>query len=717
MEPLRSEDPRRLGRFRLLSRIGAGGFGEVFLGREEPGGRERFAAVKLIRTDIAESERLRPRLHSEIEAVGRAGGEGVPELLDADPAARRPWLATRYVPGPSLQRLVDDAGPLPETTVLALGRRLAGTLAALHGSGLHHRDLKPSNVLVTATRPWIIDFSLVRLVADPSLTVTADAMGSFQYAAPEQASGLGRARGPADVFAFAATLLFAATGHPPRSGRNQFDVRLRALTEPPDTTGLRDGPLRDLVTACLRFTDTERPTMDDVHAGLARPTEADRIPYPPAALHALGHHMDALRALIGPDADRLVREETGERPEEGEPFTLAGPPAGAEEAHGGGTGNTSTLVDPDAHPGAGPDRTRHGASPLPPATLRDTRTEDRPVPRPERARARPGPRTAVTVALDGDGHPRGTEPEPLPVHRDGRALPHPADADTPRPRATAADVLLLLELGGTRAESERRLHFLRSVLHRLATAAPPGPGTDRPGTGRTGAGAPGTPADLRIGLVGYEDHEVLPVRAVPENDSVLSSWGPGTAEDAAEAVRRFPVRPVRHDYGAPLEDALYAAAHWRHWRDGARHLLLVLARRPPHPARQQSDLSLPCPDRYDYEEALRRLRTAVCPDLTVVAVRDATAGDPSGHWRPRTRERLRHIWRDLGRDHLFTLGTHTPEDVASCVGHALGRPAEAPGPPAGPATAPVVPGAARRPGTRTDSPAVPPSQKDSEHHA
>ncbi|PWI06446.1 hypothetical protein DIZ27_33690 [Streptomyces sp. NWU339] len=313
METLRREDPRQLGRFRLLSRIGAGGFGEVFLGREEPGGRERFAAVKLIRTDIAESERLRPRFHSEIEAVDRAGGEGIPELLGADPDARRPWLATRYIPGPSLQQLVDGSGPLPEDTVLVLGRRLAGTLAGLHGSRLYHRDLKPSNVLVTATRPWIIDFSLVRLAAKPCVTVTADAMGSFQYAAPEQASGLGRAQGPADVFAFAATLLFAATGHPPYNGHNQFDIRLRALTEPPDITGLEAGPLREIVTACLRFTDTERPTMDDVRAALARATDADRIPYPPAALSVFRRHLDALRSLIGPCADRLAREEAGER--------------------------------------------------------------------------------------------------------------------------------------------------------------------------------------------------------------------------------------------------------------------------------------------------------------------------------------------------------------------------------------------------------------------
>lgn len=102
--------------------------------------------------------------------------------------------------------------------MLVRGRRLAGALAGLHGPRLYHRDLKPSNGLVTATRPWVIDFSLVRLAAKPGVTVTADAMGSFQCAAPEQASGLGRAQGPADVFAFAAALLFAATGHPPTTG-------------------------------------------------------------------------------------------------------------------------------------------------------------------------------------------------------------------------------------------------------------------------------------------------------------------------------------------------------------------------------------------------------------------------------------------------------------------------------------------------------------------
>ncbi|MER6150740.1 hypothetical protein [Streptomyces hirsutus] len=473
--------------------------------------------------------------------------------------------------------------------------------------------------------------------------------------------------------------------------------------------------------AARMFLDASDPrTLDDIVRSVCR-----RVPL---------RHGYALLTRPGPEDSPGRRTDTGARilfpggttlPEEGELFASVELLAGAEaeaDAGGGGIGDASTHADhadTDEHPDAAPRpdaeaRTRDGVFALPLVTARGIRTEDWPVLHTGRARVRPGHRTTVTVALDGHGQLRFTEPELFAESRDGRTLPHATDADTNAsrpPRAAAVDVLLLLELGGTQAESERRVRFLRSVLRRLGATGPPDPGAGRPG-GET----PEARTGLRIGLVGYEDHKVLPVRAGPEGDSVLSVWGPGSAEAAAEAVRRFPVRPVRHDYGAPLEDALHAAAHWPHWRDGARHLLLVLARRPPHPTRQQSDLSLPCPDRYDYEEALRRLRTVVCPDLTVIGVRDQAAVDTSGRWRPQTRERLRHIWRDLGRDHLFTLGTHTPEDVVSCVDRALGRPAEAPGLLTDPATAPAALGTARRHGARTDSSAAPPSQKDSEHH-
>ena len=309
MEPLRTDDPRALGDFGLLCRIGAGGFGEVFLARDS---RDRLAAIKLIRRDIADSERLRPRFRSEVEAIGRAGGPGVPELLGADPAGPRPWLATRYIPGPSLQQLVEEAGPLPEDTVWALAAGLAATLRDLHAVGLFHRDLKPSNVLVTRMRPWVIDFSLVRLVGDPRLTTTTDAMGSFQYAAPEQADGLRQAQGEADVYALGASLLFAVTGHPPRDGENQLDIRYRALTEPPDLRGLPRGALRDLVRDCLEAAPEGRPQIGMVlseaagRAGIARPGV---LPYPAAALAALERHRSRLRSLAGVRDDFAEHDE------------------------------------------------------------------------------------------------------------------------------------------------------------------------------------------------------------------------------------------------------------------------------------------------------------------------------------------------------------------------------------------------------------------------
>ncbi|MEU3461108.1 serine/threonine-protein kinase [Streptomyces sp. NPDC006733] len=301
MEPLTPQDPREIGDFKLLCRIGAGGFGEVFLARPATG-RSGLAALKVLRQDIADSERLRPRFASEVEAITRAGGRGIPELLGADAGGRRPWLATRYIPGPSLQQLVDEAGPLPDPAVWALAAALADIFRVLHADGLYHRDLKPSNILVTRSRPWVIDFSLVRLVGDPRLTSASDTMGSFQYAAPEQVDGLGRAQGEADVFALGASLLFAATGHPPRDGHNQLDIQLRALTEPPDLRGLARGALRDLLADCMEATPEQRPTPGAVLARAGSATGARKpegLPLPDPALAVLDRHRLHLRSLTG----------------------------------------------------------------------------------------------------------------------------------------------------------------------------------------------------------------------------------------------------------------------------------------------------------------------------------------------------------------------------------------------------------------------------------
>ncbi|MEY2246967.1 hypothetical protein AB8A21_29180 [Streptomyces sp. BF23-18] len=324
-------------------------------------------------------------------------------------------------------------------------------------------------------------------------------------------------------------------------------------------------------------------------------------------------------------------------------------------------GELLASVELLADPGQTP-----GVYALPLVTTRGDRTEDWPVLSTGRTRVDPGSRSTVTVALDRNGRLRFTEPKVFTEQRDGHTLPYPAGPASHH--SGAADLLLLLELGGERGEFETRTDFLNALLQQVDSAWR----RHRDGGGPAG----GPPGNLRVGLIGYEDHTFLPART-PTAVNVLRPWGPGSAGAAAEAVRLFAPRPVRHDYAAPLEDALHAAAHWRHWRDGARQVLLVLARRPPHPVRQQADLSLPCPDGRDYEKSLDRLRSETCPGLTLVGVRQPAVGS-SGHWRPKTLERLQKAWRGLGRDHLFALGTHTPEDVALCVSSALGRPAEAP---------------------------------------
>ena len=149
MEELRAGDPRQVGSYRLLRRVGHGGMGRVFLG-ESPGGR--LVAVKVIRPELADSPDFRARFAQEVVAARRVSGLFTAAVVDADPDAAEPWLVTGYVDGPSLADAVADGGPLDVAAVLALGRALAEGLAAIHAAGVVHRDLKPSNVLLADGR-------------------------------------------------------------------------------------------------------------------------------------------------------------------------------------------------------------------------------------------------------------------------------------------------------------------------------------------------------------------------------------------------------------------------------------------------------------------------------------------------------------------------------------------------------------------------------------
>ncbi|MGW7463028.1 serine/threonine-protein kinase [Streptomyces sp. NPDC054797] len=265
MQPLESGEPRTIGAYRLLGRLGAGGMGRVYLGRSAGG---RTVAVKIVHPHFATDEEFRARFRREVEAARRVGGEWTAPVLDADPEAPVPWVATGYVAGPSLDRALAAHGPLPETSVRAVGAGLARALVAVHGLGLVHRDVKPSNVMLTLDGPRLIDFGIARATdGTASLTSTGVSVGSPGYMSPEQILGKG-VTGAADVFSLGAVLAFAATGRPPFTGDNSATLLYKVVHEPPELAALPAGELRELIAACLAKAAADRPAPQAVAAAL-----------------------------------------------------------------------------------------------------------------------------------------------------------------------------------------------------------------------------------------------------------------------------------------------------------------------------------------------------------------------------------------------------------------------------------------------------------------
>lgn len=256
LEPLRRWDPDRIGPYVLLGRLGAGAMGQVFLGRSTAG---RLVAVKTIRIELADEAGFRARFAHEVAAARRVSGAFTAAVVAADPEAEMPWLATAYVPAPSLSALVRACGPLPVAAVRWLAAGCAEALESIHSAGLVHRDLKPSNVLVSPDGPRVIDFGVAHATERIQLTVTRGAVGTPAYMAPEQARDTRQASIASDVFSLGATLTFAATGHAPYHGETVMDILVRLATEPPDLTGLPE-ELTGLIGACLERSPRRRPT-------------------------------------------------------------------------------------------------------------------------------------------------------------------------------------------------------------------------------------------------------------------------------------------------------------------------------------------------------------------------------------------------------------------------------------------------------------------------
>jgi outer membrane protein assembly factor BamB len=271
MEPLRPTDPERLGPYRPVARLGAGGMGEVFLAKDD---RQRTVAVKVIRPELASGKAFRDRFRREVDAARAVSGTYTASVVDADPDGPVPWLATTHIIGPTLADAVEAYGPLPPRSALALGAGLAEALIAVHSAGLVHRDLKPSNVLLSAEGPRVIDFGIVRATDGYELTLSGVLLGSPRYMCPEHATGnpMGSA---GDVFCLGSVLTYAATGKAPFDGASAATLLYQVVHGTPDLTGVQE-PLDTIIRLCLEKSPAARPSPDRVSAACA-PGGADAL--------------------------------------------------------------------------------------------------------------------------------------------------------------------------------------------------------------------------------------------------------------------------------------------------------------------------------------------------------------------------------------------------------------------------------------------------------
>ncbi|MEW2573233.1 bifunctional serine/threonine-protein kinase/ABC transporter substrate-binding protein [Streptomyces sp. NPDC047070] len=367
-EPLLPTDPARIGGHRLLARLGAGGMGVVYLGRTEAGA---LAAVKVVRSEYADEPDFRARFRREVETARRVSSPWAVPVTGADPDADEPWLATAFVPGPSLEESVVRHGPLPTRSVLALARMLAAALREVHAAGLVHRDVKPANVLLAMDGPRLIDFGIARSTDGTAITSTDLVVGTPGFLSPEQAEARGAAVGPAsDIFSLGCLLAYAASGRPPFGSGTADALLYRTVHDEPDLSGVPADPadadaddstdsvdsadsaggvdLLTLLRLCLAKDPADRPTAEQIDTVLlvedAIP-RGEQIAWLPE---------DVVRGIADRSAEMLALpdiEPTAAGTRTGDPEG-AGGAGGAESTVGsGGSGETKDMAAEPASPG------------------------------------------------------------------------------------------------------------------------------------------------------------------------------------------------------------------------------------------------------------------------------------------------------------------------------------------------------------------------------
>ncbi|MEU3554405.1 serine/threonine-protein kinase [Streptomyces fragilis] len=493
---LEADDPTAVGGYRLTARLGAGGMGKVYLSHT-PGGRP--VALKVIRPEFAEDPEFRRRFAQEVRAAERVQGLYTAPVIDSDTQGPRPWLATAYVPGPTLASAVAEHGPLPAATVLLLTAGVAEALQVVHGAGIVHRDLKPSNVLLAGDGPRVIDFGIARAADSTALTGSGVTVGTPAFMSPEQAAG--RTVGPrSDVFALGQVAAFAALGRAAHGEGPSHAVLYRIVHEEADLTGL-PGELDELVRRCLAKDEQARPSLTEVLALCSAASDLTQLRRPedwlPGPLTtAINRHYAAPAPLpsTGPGTAPAGESGRSAAPEQ-HPVTAPDLPRHPPTAVSAGLQAPATPPAGSAYAPTGTAPAYGSAPHTPHAPHTPAPAAAAPGHGPTAAAPAYGPTVTAPAYGAGPGTPaHGASPTPPPAHGSGwPAGPSAPGVTGPPPRRRRAGVVLGV-LGGVLA---------------LAVAALAGylgrgdaPSTDA-GPKRTGAAAASggatAPADPRDG--------------------------------------------------------------------------------------------------------------------------------------------------------------------------------------------------------------------------
>ncbi|MER7692115.1 PQQ-binding-like beta-propeller repeat protein [Streptomyces sp. NPDC097610] len=309
MTPLNTGDPESIGGYTLLGRLGAGGMGVVYRGVSASG---RQVAVKLVHGPYAQEEEFRTRFRQEIAAARRVSGAFTAPVVDADPDADRPWMATLYVPGVNLAEVVEKDGPLSQRELRALGLGLTEALRDIHRAGLVHRDLKPSNVLMTEDGPRVIDFGISRASDNQNLTTTGRMIGTPPFMSPEQLASPREVTPASDVFSLGSLLVFAAVGTGPFDTDSPYITGYQVAFGTPDLDGVPEA-LLGIVERCLDKDPAARPELTDVHRMFQALPESDATASPKTGRSAKPPRRPTSRNAATTPAGAATGTGTGKR--------------------------------------------------------------------------------------------------------------------------------------------------------------------------------------------------------------------------------------------------------------------------------------------------------------------------------------------------------------------------------------------------------------------